>query len=154
MMPPTRVYSPRQMVDELWNVMGQAMTSESVCVCVCFFKVWPCYNDPFRNYAPLCYRPLPLPRPLFQLACTVNQPSFGLSTKSCASLWIHLEVMHLLQYAIPTAMPPFSWLAWTQHHPRAHTHLTSMPNFSLLGRNCGHQRGENFCGPTDWLRIV
>ncbi len=27
--------------------------------------VWPCYMNPFRSYAPFCYKPLPLPRPPF-----------------------------------------------------------------------------------------
>ncbi len=60
-----RVYNKRLMSCGRWRGLsvraGQAM---KVCVCV-FCKVWPYYMNLFRSYVSFCYRPFPLPRPLF-----------------------------------------------------------------------------------------
>ncbi len=59
-----------QTVDELWKRAGLTCRSlvncdQWECLCVCSYKVWECYMNPFRSHAAFCYRPLPLPRPLF-----------------------------------------------------------------------------------------
>ncbi len=61
----------------------------------------------------------------------------NISTKSCASLWIYLEVMHLFAISHSHCHTLFSH--WHKHrntpsHTHTHTHLISMPNFGLLGR--------------------
>ncbi len=71
MMPPTRVFDKRfESYDRGRGFIvgaGQSMTNEIMCACEFFYKVWPCYMNLLRSYVPFCYRPLPLPRPLFAI---------------------------------------------------------------------------------------
>ncbi len=103
--------------------LSLGMTSESVCVC--FYKVLPCYMNPFRSFAHFCYRPLPQPRPL--LPVCLNSKSAvvwlmtNLSTKSCPSVWIHFEVMHFFCNG-PLPLPRPLQVNWHEHkHTFSHT---------------------------------
>ncbi len=88
-----------------------------VCVCVFLFKFWPSNMNPFRSYVPFCFRPLPLPRPLFCLLTrTDNKQSFDSWPTAplnlmqvCSFIW---KLCTFLQQATQIATPPFSLLAW------------------------------------------
>ncbi len=57
--------------------------NESVLVCVCFYKVWPCYMNSAKSYAPFCYGPLPPLHPLF----FTSQPKHLISLLG-SKLWL------------------------------------------------------------------
>ncbi len=88
------------LVHELWKgaglkCRGGANHDQLKYVCVCFYKVWICYMNPFRSYVSFCYRPRPLPR-LFLSVCPNTSSAAlslmtSLSTKPWASLWIYLD---------------------------------------------------------------
>ncbi len=104
-MPSTRVYSLRQTADELWK--GAELK--------CGGRVSHDMNL-FRSYAPFCYRPLPLPHPLFArwpeqlISCPLaHDQLYTLNlVQVCESIW---KSCTFLQKATPITASSFSQLA-------------------------------------------
>ncbi len=99
--------SLRQTVDDLWKEAGLKCGGGGihvfvcVCACVCVLQRLAVLHKSILKLCAFLQQATPIAMLTFcQLAQTVNQPSFWLMTslcsKSCASLWIHLEIMCLL----------------------------------------------------------
>ncbi len=82
----------------------------------------------------------------------------NLCSKSCESLWIKLEVMHLFAIGHFHCHTLF-WLiginANTHLHTHTHTHTLThtwspCQMSASCGENCGHHGVRNFCEPTQW----
>ncbi len=119
------------------NGRGKPM---KLCMCVCFYKVWPCYMNPFSSYVPFVTGRSHRHAPVCQFSQTVNLLFFwlmtNLSAKSCAAGRIHEH----------------PWTGMNTNTP-LHTHLTSKTNFSLLEWKLWPPKEWKFFvdWPADWL---
>ncbi len=138
-MSPTRVYSLWQTVDMLWKRAGPkymvrvAVTDESVCVCVS------------TNFGHVTWSGLEIMRLFVTGHSHCHAPFLPVDPNSqSAFLWLKtLHFLNLVQvcesiwklcafFHKPLPLPRLLLANWHKH---THTHLTSMPNFSLKPTN-------------------
>ncbi len=86
----------------------------------------------FRSYAPFCYRPILMDvKNTENRTCSEkNNDGWKFQTqcvKSCASLWIHLKVMHLFAIGYSQCQAPFKLFDMnTKTHLHTHTHTLDL----------------------------